>query len=213
MAASGDTHPASERQLIVFSLHGERYGLPIGCVKEIIRYTPPRVTAAASGLIQGMINLRGGILPVLDLSGRLGAVMEISTATRILVIEVSRGVLGLIVDGVDGVQHVPADRIEPIPGAVAADALGMEIAAVDDQLIMLVDPERALGHVLPAATATGTAAAAAAEPAPPPEARPQQPGQPSRPAGPPPPRRRSAATPQVQRSRRGSSRRQPAGDE
>jgi purine-binding chemotaxis protein CheW len=206
VAASGDTHPASERQLIVFSLHGERYGLPIGCVKEIIRYTPPRVTAAASGLIQGMINLRGRIVPVIDLSSRLGAVMEISTATRILVLEVSRGVLGLIVDGVDGVQHVPIDRIEPIPGAVAADALGVEIAAVDDQLIMLVEPERALGQVLPVSA---------------PEARPRHSGQasgspgppPSRPPGPPPPRRRSAATPQVPRSRRGSSRRPPAGEE
>ena len=52
MAAAGDAQSEFTRQLIVFSLHGEPYGLPIGSVREIIRYTPPRVTAAARGLIQ-----------------------------------------------------------------------------------------------------------------------------------------------------------------
>ncbi len=91
MGAAGDAQSELERQLIVFSLHGERYGLPIADVREIIRYTPPRVTAAARGLIRGLINLRGRVLPVLDLSSRLGRVLEVSDTTRILVIEVSGG--------------------------------------------------------------------------------------------------------------------------
>jgi purine-binding chemotaxis protein CheW len=184
---------ASERQLIVFSLHGERYGLPIACVREIIRYTPPRVTATARGLIQGMINLRGQVLPVLDLSSRLGRALEVSGATRILIIDLSNGVAGLIVDSVDGVMRVAEDRIDDIPGAVSDDAFGQQIAAVDDQLIMLVDPERALGGALPGREKAGQGAAAA-DPSPPPGRPPRTPS--------PAARRRSAAAPQVPRSRR-----------
>ena len=91
MGAAGDAQPELERQLIVFSLHGEHYGLPIASVQEIIRYTPPRVTAAARGLVQGLINLRGRVLPVLDLSSRLGGILEVSDTTRILVVEVANG--------------------------------------------------------------------------------------------------------------------------
>ena len=220
MGAAGDAQSEVERQLIVFSLHGERYGLPIADVQEIIRYTPPRVTAAARGLIQGLINLRGRVLPVLDLSSRLGQVLQVSDATRILVIEVSGGVLGLIVDAVDGVVQVAVDQIEPIPGAGGDDALGDQIVAIDDHLVMLIDPERALGRALPRARAgadpgadPGEDPGAGAEPgagpgAEPPEAEPaapphaHEPTRAPRPSGPPPARRRSAATPQMPRSRR-----------
>lgn len=194
MASAGDASSELERQLIMFSLHGEHYALPIASVQEIIRYTPPRVTAAAHGLVQGLINLRGRVVPILDLSSRLGQVLEVTERTRILVIEVSAGVLGLIVDGVDGVVEVRADRIEPIPGAGSEDALGDEIAAIDDQLVMLLDADRALGRALPAREPP------AAQTAEPPRGRTTS--RPPRPAGPPPARRRSAATPQVPRSRR-----------
>jgi purine-binding chemotaxis protein CheW len=206
VAAAGDAQSEFTRQLIVFSLHGERYGLPIGSVREIVRYTPPRVTAAARGLIQGLINLRGRVLPVVDLSSRLGQVLEVSDATRILVIEVTTGVLGLVVDAVDGVEQVDANRIEPIPGAGGEDALGDEIAAIDDQLVMLIDPERALGRLLPGVPTEGADSAGGADSAdgadsaartPDPE-----PTRAPRPSAPPPARRRSAATPQIPRSRR-----------
>ena len=196
MGAAGDAQPEVERQLIVFSLHGERYGLPIADVQEIIRYTPPRVTAAARGLIQGLINLRGRVLPVLDLSSRLGQVLEVSDTTRILVIEVSGGVLGLIVDGVDGVVQVPVDQIEPIPGAGGDDALGDQIVAIDDHLVMLIDPERALGRALPGRD--GGKSRGRPRRRPPPQEATRAP----RPGGPPPARRRSAASPQMPRSRR-----------
>ena len=189
----GAVHAEPERQLIVFSLGGERVGLPIARVREIIRYTPPRATATARGLLQGMIDLRGRVLPLLDLSNRLGRTLEVSGSTRILIIDLSNGVVGLIVDSVDGVMRVAADRIEDMPGAVAHDALGHQVAAIDDQLVMLVDPDRALGGALPAEP-EGERPAAAADPAPPR-------GRPSR-TSPPAARRRSAAAPQIPRSGR-----------
>jgi purine-binding chemotaxis protein CheW len=141
--------PDVERQLVVFSLHGEYYGLPIAAVREIIRYVPPSATAAATGLIQGMISLRERTLPIVDLSSRLGQRLEIGSGTRILVLEVAHGALGLIVDTVDGILPVPAERIEPLPVA-ADDRLGAEVAAVGDRLIVVIDPERALGDLIPA---------------------------------------------------------------
>jgi purine-binding chemotaxis protein CheW len=221
VAGASNAPSEFERQLIVFSLHGEHYGLPIASVLEIIRYTPPRVTAAARGLVQGLINVRGRVLPLADLSARLGRMLEVSDTTRILVVEVANGAVGLIVDAVDGMVRVPAERIEPIPGAVGDDALGDEIAAIDDQLVMLIDPERALGAVLSRANGGDDSeapprGAESDDPAAPPR---DEPGAPShagpdgrphavgpahspRPSGPPPPRRRSAATPQMPRSRR-----------
>jgi purine-binding chemotaxis protein CheW len=138
----------SERHLVVFSLHGEQYALPVAMVREIIRYVAPSATATASGLIRGMISLRGQVLPIVDLSIRLGRTLEIADGTRILVIELERGSLGLIVDRVDGVRLIPMERIERLPVA-ADDGLGDEIAAIDDRLIILLDAERALGSALP----------------------------------------------------------------
>ena len=210
MPDAGDAHSSRWRQLIVFSLHGERYGLPIDCVREIIRYTPPAATATARGLIRGMISLRAQVLPVIDLSARLGRELEIGAATRILIIEVSDGVLGLVVEAVDGVRHVPADEIEQVPGAVSDDALGDHIAAIDGQLVLLIDPDRAFGSVLSAAPVRpgDSKARGSAAPVRPGDSkargpRPRHAGgdlAPPRTAS--PPRRRSAATPQPPRGRR-----------
>lgn len=140
---------ADDDQLVVFSLHGEHYALPITAVQEIIRYTPPGATAAASGLIRGLINLRGKTLPVVDLSPRLGGQLEVGAATRILVVELANGALGLIVDAVNGIERIAPEQIEPLPAAARRE-LGEQIAAVGDRLIVLIDPERALGELLPA---------------------------------------------------------------
>jgi purine-binding chemotaxis protein CheW len=139
----------AERQVVVFSLLGEHYGLPITAVREIIRYVPPSATATARGAIRGMIILRGRTLPIADLSSRLGQEPDIGVRTRILVLEVAGQALGLIVDGVDGILPIPADRIEPLPVAPAENGLGHEIAVVGDRLIVLIDPERAFADLLP----------------------------------------------------------------
>jgi purine-binding chemotaxis protein CheW len=131
----------AERQVVMFSLLGEHFALPITSVREIIRYTPPRATATASGLIRGMISLRDRLIPVVDLSPALGGQIEIGSGSRILIIEAAAGALGVIVDSVGGIVRVSAAQIAPLPAAAKRE-LGEEIAAVEDQLVLLLDPER-----------------------------------------------------------------------
>jgi purine-binding chemotaxis protein CheW len=138
-----------ERQLVLFSLRGEYYGLPIAVVREIIRYVAPSATAATRGIIQGMISLRGQTLPIVDLSSRLGQPVEVGSKTRILIVEAPGGALGLVVDTVDGILPIPAEQIQELPVSPDDDALGDEVAAVGDRLIVLVDPDRAFGEVFP----------------------------------------------------------------
>lgn len=140
-----------KRHLVVFALHGEHYALPVDSVREIIRYRPPSVTAAAGGLVQGMISLHGRVIPIVDLSSRLGRRIEIGARTRIMVVELRRGPLGLIVDTVEGVRPVAETQIEPLPVPVGADGLGKEVAAVGERLIMLIDAEKALASAFPRA--------------------------------------------------------------
>jgi purine-binding chemotaxis protein CheW len=156
---------AAERQVVVFSLRGEYYGLPITAVREIIRYVAPSATATARGAIRGMIILRGRTLPIADLSDRLGQQLEVGARTRILVLEVAGSALGLIVDSVDGILPIPAERIEPLPLATADDGLGDEVAAVGERLIVLIDPDHAFGDLLPRKPARAPARRRKATPA------------------------------------------------
>jgi purine-binding chemotaxis protein CheW len=132
---------AAESQVVVFSVLGDHYAIPLTSVQEIIRYTPPRATAAASGLIRGMLNLRDRLLPVVDLSPLLGGQLEIGTGSRILIVEAAGGALGVVVDSVDGIVRLTADQVAPLPAAANRE-LGEQIAAVDNRLVVLIDPER-----------------------------------------------------------------------
>jgi purine-binding chemotaxis protein CheW len=60
------------QQLVVFSMHGEQYALPITGIREIIRYRRSRSVGAGGNVVQGVINLRGQVVPVCDLSSRSG---------------------------------------------------------------------------------------------------------------------------------------------
>jgi len=137
-----------EQQLVVFSLQSEHYALPITSVREIIRYKPPRSIGQSYGLIQGVINIRGKILPIRDLSSRLGKTLEIHDATRILIVEASGAAVGVIVDAVDEVLHVAAADIEPLPISDSESGLGDQIAKVGERLIILLDAQRVFGDVL-----------------------------------------------------------------
>jgi purine-binding chemotaxis protein CheW len=142
------TTSGASQQLVVFSMHNEQYALPITGIREIIRYRRSRSVGAGGSVVQGVINLRGPVIPICDLSSRLGEMLDIHDDSRILIIDTSDGVIGLIVDTVDEVMLVTADQIEDLP--VSDNGLGNQVAKVGDRLIILVDAERNLTGLLTA---------------------------------------------------------------
>jgi purine-binding chemotaxis protein CheW len=130
---------ATTRQLVIFSLGSEEYALPITRVQEIIRYKEPRSVASQTPWIRGVINLRGKIVPVCDLAGRLGLAHERPEAAKIVIVETEAGTAGVIVDDVDEVLTVSPDQLEDVPTADRdyVDA----VAKVGDRLAILLNPD------------------------------------------------------------------------
>jgi purine-binding chemotaxis protein CheW len=135
---------APTRQLVVFSLGDEEYALPISDVHEIIRYTEPRSVASSVGWVRGVISLRGKIVPVYDLSARLGdARRDADAKQKIVIVENDDRIAGIIVDDVTEVLTIGSDQIEGIPSA--AEASVDAIARIEDRLIVMLSPAGLFG--------------------------------------------------------------------
>lgn len=164
-APAQDKRAAAEatEHLATFFLDREEYGVDVRQVQEIRRVTEITGVPRAPEFIRGVINLRGRILPVLDLKRKLGlGEVESGRATRIVVVRVKERLLGLLVDGASQVLKVAVSRIEPPPEEVVEKGGDYirGVAKLDDRLIILVDLERLLAHELRVA---GAPAARAAE--------------------------------------------------
>ena len=123
-------------QLVVFLLGGERYGVPIDKVQEIIRYSATRSVASDDPRTRGVINLRGRIIPVLDLSSSLGVGRSESGAGNIVIVEAGSAILGILVDEVDEVLSISGDQIEDLPSASGCRG---RIAKTDDGMIVVLE--------------------------------------------------------------------------
>jgi purine-binding chemotaxis protein CheW len=105
---------AQDEQLVVFRLAGDDYGLSVMAVARIIKPPPITVVPRTSPFIEGLTNLRGTALPVIDLRRRFGLPeAETTSETRIIVVEVNSVNVGLRVDTVTEVLRVPTEGIEP----------------------------------------------------------------------------------------------------
>jgi purine-binding chemotaxis protein CheW len=138
-----------DEQLVIFTLEGESYGVAIGDVNTIIR--PPEVTFVphAPSYIRGVINLRGFIVPVVNLRRRFGLPEgEATKATRVVVVEFEGMLIGMEVDAVSETLHLTADAIEPLSPIVASvDAEYLRgVGKLGDRLIILLDLPRVLRH-------------------------------------------------------------------
>jgi purine-binding chemotaxis protein CheW len=151
--------------LATFFLAREEYGVDVKQVEEIRRVGEITSVPRAPEFVRGVINLRGRILPVLDLRRRLGlGEVEVDRAARIVVVRLRERLLGLLVDGASQVLKVPVSRVEPAPEEVVQKGGDYirGVAKLDDRLIILVDLERLLAHELEAGGATAAGAHAAA---------------------------------------------------
>jgi purine-binding chemotaxis protein CheW len=136
-----------ENQLVVFDLAKEHYGVDIGAVEGIIKMQEITAVPRAPHFVEGVTNLRGEVLPVIDLCKRFGLSPGADTKeTRIVVIDTHGTKVGMIVDVVSEVLRVSEEAIEPLASiATTVDsALIRGIAKVDDRLIILLDLDKVL---------------------------------------------------------------------
>jgi purine-binding chemotaxis protein CheW len=136
-----------EMQLVVFDLANEAYGVDIAGVQGIIRMQAITTVPKTPDFVEGVINLRGKVIPVVDLRKRFGMIATEETKdSRIVVVYIGGQEVGMVVDAVTEVLRIPADSIEPPSSVVTtgdADYI-MGIAKLDDRLIILLELELVL---------------------------------------------------------------------
>lgn len=137
---------AQELQLVIFRLGNEEYGLPITKVQEINRLVPITKLPQTPSFMEGVINLRGRIIPVIDLRKRFQLkVTDHSEDTRIIIIDVKGQTVGIMVDGVSEVVRMPGANVEPPPPAFILDAKYIDgVGKLDDRLLILLDIDNIL---------------------------------------------------------------------
>jgi len=146
---AGDRPP---REMVSFRLGEQDFCIDIMNVREIRRWSPPTALPHAPAHVLGLVNLRGAVLPVLDLARRLGLAADgappgASGRAVVIVAVLGERVFGLVVDTVSDILSVPEEAVRPVPaiGAASEPGLIQGIAAVGGRMIRLLDLAGVLG--------------------------------------------------------------------
>ena len=146
---------SSAREYITFRIGEQYYCIDIMSVREIRGWTPATTLPRSPGFVRGVINLRGVVLPIIDLADRLGFPATEPTARHVIIVtQTGKQVVGLLVDAVSDIIAMPADKVQPTPdvGSDAARVFVLGVMAIEDRMISLI----ALESVMP--TMAGEAA-------------------------------------------------------
>ena len=137
-----------DEQVVVFQLGSESYGIGISLVQEIKTMSPVTSIPQAPPYVEGVINFRGRVTPVVDMRARFGlARAEHTKETRIIVVSAGEVPVGLIVDSVSEVLRVPGDSVESpseLVATVESDFIRGIAKLGEERLIILLDLERML---------------------------------------------------------------------
>lgn len=142
-----------QKQYLTFMLGGEMFSLSILCIKEIIWYTNPTEVPMMPECIRGIINLRGAVVPVMDLSVRFGhPSTPVTKNTCIVIVEIDsqsdgeHQSMGIVVDAVRAVLEIASTDIEPVPsfGTKIRSDFIEGIAKVNGQFVILLNVNRVL---------------------------------------------------------------------
>jgi purine-binding chemotaxis protein CheW len=133
-------HGTNDRQLVIFKIAGEEFGVDINKVKEIIRWEDVTRIPKTESYIKGVINLRGSIVVVNDLAMKLGLPSkEVDEDTRILVVEVDGNTVGMVVDSATEVLHLEGEKVQDAPDMITS---GIDYNYIDG--VGLLDEKRLL---------------------------------------------------------------------
>jgi len=134
-------------QLVTFSIGSEEFAIDILKVIEIIRIMEITKVPKAPDFVEGVINLRGVVIPIIDLRRRFGLVgKEDNADTRIIVIKISEMSVGFVVDSVSEVLRIPVNTVEPAPPVVAgvdSDYIS-GVGKLQDRLLIMLDLDKLL---------------------------------------------------------------------
>ncbi|MHB1687847.1 MAG: chemotaxis protein CheW [Ignavibacteriaceae bacterium] len=136
-------------QLVSFMIENEEFAIDILFVQEINRMLQITKVPNAPGFVSGVVNLRGRVIPVVDLRTKLGLnKKEFDKNTRIIVVEVKDKTVGFIVDAVKEVLRIPSSITEPPPELVTGlnSEFILAVGKLEDRLITLIDIEKILSN-------------------------------------------------------------------
>ncbi len=140
------SHMANE--FLTFRLGGEEYGIEILKVQEIRGYDSITQIANAPEFIKGVVNLRGIIVPIIDMriKFRLGTA-DYDQFTVVIILNVAGRVMGIVVDGVSDVLTLEAEQMRPTPGfgSVIDTEYIMGLGTVEERMLILIDIEKLMG--------------------------------------------------------------------
>jgi len=132
-------------QLVTFHLGQEEFGIDILKVREIIRPMAITMVPRSAHFIEGVINLRGRVIPIVNLRRRFGMQpKEFNSQTRIIDIELGEIIVGFIVDSVAEVLRIPANTVEDPPAIISGiqSDYVRGVGKVDDRLLILLDLDK-----------------------------------------------------------------------
>ena len=138
------------REYLTFRLGEEEYGIDILKVQEIRGYEQPTRIANAPEFIKGVVNLRGTIVPIVDMRLRFNCSnVEYNAFTVVIILNLRNRVVGIVVDSVSDVMALAADAVRPAPDIESAIDSGciLGLGSVGERMLILLDIERLMGNV------------------------------------------------------------------
>ena len=140
-----------QNQYLTFMLGRETFALGILCIKEILEYEAPTDVPMMPPFVRGIVNLRGAVVPVIDLAVRFGRTASpLSKKTCIVIVEAQSGgdaqVYGVVVDAVNEVLEIPDTEIEPPPafGTTVRTDFIQGMGKVREKFVIILDADAAL---------------------------------------------------------------------
>ncbi|MGI4844101.1 MAG: chemotaxis protein CheW [Janthinobacterium lividum] len=137
---------AGDLEILSFRLGKEEYGISILAVQEIRGYEAVTRIANAPAFLKGVINLRGRIVPIVDMRIRFGLAAEYDAFTVVIVLNIGRHVIGMVVDGVSDVSALSPEQVRPAPemgSAIDTEQL-LGLGTVGERTLILLDIERVM---------------------------------------------------------------------
>lgn len=147
MTSTAEMKPADVRELVAFRVGDQDYCVDIMTVREIRGWTPATILPHAPDYVMGVINLRGSVVPIVNLAKRLNLVPSEPNARHVIIIAViDSQVIGILVDAVSDILSVQTSSVQPTP-SITSDttrAFVEGVIAVEDRMLRLIDLESVL---------------------------------------------------------------------